>query len=159
MEGFVKKFSLLFLVFILTLFNFVFCADTVLEKAKKHITEVEPTMASMLINTDKKIFILDVRSKSDYDKGHIKGAVLIPSNQVLGNIRENKVYEQINTGKVPDKKQAIIIYSSDGDDGLLAGYLLREKDYNFIFNIRGGFENWKKENLNYEKSKSIFGLF
>ncbi|OGI08230.1 MAG: hypothetical protein A2Y40_08135 [Candidatus Margulisbacteria bacterium GWF2_35_9] len=150
METHIKKIGLPLLFLCLFFSNFLVAGEVNLSVAKKHVTEVEASVANMLINTDKKIFVLDVRSKAEYDQGHISGAVLIPKELLVENIFENKIYPEINKGITPRSMQAIIVYSKDGNDGLLAGYALKKKDFNFIFNIRGGFQSWQATSLNIE---------
>ena len=55
------------------------------EEVAKTLTEVKnisPKQAKELIEKEKDVFVLDVRTQEEYDKVHIKGAYLIPIQEL-----------------------------------------------------------------------------
>ena len=71
--------------------------------------------------------ILDVRDKKQWQKGHIKGAILIPINELKNRVNELKKY----------KDKEIIIYSKSGREGINAGRFLAKEGFKPI-NIKSG---------------------
>ena len=78
--------------------------------------------------------ILDVRSREEYDQGHIPGAILIPDTEI-----EAKAADLL-----PDKDQLILVYCRSGRRSKLAAQSLADLGYT---NIRefGGILDWPYE--------------
>ena len=55
----------------------------------KNLTSEE---ANKLINENKEVLILDVRTKGEYSNGHIPGATLIPSSEIASRVGELEKY-------------------------------------------------------------------
>lgn len=74
--------------------------------------------------------LVDVRSRQEYEEGHLRGAINIP----LGSIDENIL------GKIPKDKN-IIIYCQSGMRSKKACEILDELGYEKIYNLEGGLNN------------------
>lgn len=74
--------------------------------------------------------LLDVRSKKEYDKGHIDGAVNIPLNE----IEEKSTALPIGT--------IIIVYGKDELQGFQAGVRLHDLGHLTVQMLKGGYESW-----------------
>lgn len=83
--------------------------------------------------------LLDVRTPREYAEGHIKGAKLIPVQQLA---------EHLNT--VPHDKQ-VYVYCKSGGRSSRASKLLASNGYTNIENIKGGFDAWKAAGYPVEK--------
>jgi phage shock protein E len=70
--------------------------------------------------------ILDVRSKNEFESGHIKGAVNIPVDQLLGNL-----------SKLKDRNQPIITCCASGMRSASAKSLLITSGFTKVFNGGG----------------------
>jgi NADPH-dependent 2,4-dienoyl-CoA reductase/sulfur reductase-like enzyme/peroxiredoxin family protein/rhodanese-related sulfurtransferase/TusA-related sulfurtransferase len=77
------------------------------------------------------IFILDVRTKDEYDLGHIEGAVNIPVDEIRQNL-----------GKIPRDKK-IIVYCSVGLRGYVACRVLYQNGFNEVYNLSGGYKMYE----------------
>ena len=90
--------------------------------------------AKKLMDSEKDRIILDVRSREEYDQGHIPGAVLIPNTEI-----EAKAADLL-----PDKDQLILVYCRSGRRSKLAAQSLADLGYT---NIRefGGILDWPYE--------------
>jgi len=75
-------------------------------------------------------FILDARTKKEFDAGHIERAVNIPLDDIRGRI-----------GELPKDKD-IWVYCKEGKRSYFATRILRSNGYNAI-NISGGFDMYK----------------
>jgi hydroxyacylglutathione hydrolase len=75
--------------------------------------------------------LLDVRTAEEYAEGHIKGALLIPVQELQQRISE-----------VPQDKQ-VYIYCRSGVRSVRASKILVNAGYTRIENVQGGFMAWK----------------
>lgn len=74
-------------------------------------------------------FIIDVRSKKEYQEGHINGAINIPLFSIKKNI------DKINK----DKK--ILVYCQSGTRSQKALVILKELGFENVYNLKGGLDN------------------
>jgi sulfur-carrier protein adenylyltransferase/sulfurtransferase len=80
---------------------------------------------------------LDVREQSEWDLGHIPGALHIPRAQVDERIRE----------EAPDKTQRIVVYCARGERSRRAGQTLLAQGYETVENLIDGFIGWERRGL------------
>lgn len=76
-------------------------------------------------------FILDVRTKEEFDLGHIPGAVCIPNTELRTRLSE-----------VP-KDRTVLVYCGVGLRGYLAERILRQHGWTDLYNLTGGYKTWK----------------
>lgn len=70
--------------------------------------------------------IVDVRSKGEYNGGHIKGSINIPLDQLKNNL-----------SRLPDKQKAIITCCASGMRSGMAKTILTGNGYQSVFNGGG----------------------
>lgn len=70
--------------------------------------------------------LVDVRTKEEYDEGHLKDAINIP-------------YDEINVDTELDKDKYILVYCKSGKRAQTAEAYLRRVGYDKVYNL-GGFE-------------------
>ncbi len=99
----------------------------------KIITQEE---AKKIIDGQDGYIILDVRTKEEYDAGHIPNAMLLP-NEDIGS-------EDIDI--LPDKKQLILIYCRSGNRSKQAAQKLVDLGYENIMEF-GGIIDWPYETV------------
>ena len=75
--------------------------------------------------------LLDVRRPDEYTAGNIPGAVNIPLDEIRSRMNE-----------IPAGKK-IFIYCEAGLRGYLAQRILRQRGYNSVQNLSGGYQLWK----------------
>ena len=90
--------------------------------------------AELIMESEESYIILDVRTREEYEQGHIPGAILIPDTEI-----EAKAEEALT-----DKDQLILVYCRSGQRSKLAAEALVELSYT---NIRefGGIIDWPYE--------------
>ena len=121
-----KKFLLL-IIFIVAIF-------TGCGKESNTFTELNPDEAEKIIQTEKNILILDVRTPEEYNIKRIPNAVLLPLEEIeIGNLEPLK-----------DKNQKILIYCRSGRRSKLAAKILVENGYTNVFEF-GAIPDWKGE--------------
>ena len=98
--------------------------------------------AMALIEKEKGYILLDVRTKEEYESGHIPGAINIP----LSDINDTPI------SSLPDKSQMILVYCRSGNRSKQASDKLVKLGYINIIEI-GGINSWKGEIVNYRHPK------
>lgn len=79
--------------------------------------------------------VLDVREQSEYDEGHIPGAVLLP----VGSIDEDTA-----AAVIPEKSAAVLVYCRSGNRSKTAAAALAELGYTDVCEF-GGINTWPYE--------------
>ena len=77
--------------------------------------------------------IVDVRTPSEYQYGHLEKAVNIPLNKIEADIKYF----------APDKNQTVVVYCASGHRAGMAEKKLKEMGYNNVINA-GKYEELKK---------------
>jgi rhodanese-related sulfurtransferase len=98
-------------------------------------TNIAPAIASEMINnntTYPNLFVLDVRSQSEYNEGHIDDAILIPLNDLETRIGELIEYKDIE----------IIVYCQSGFRSSQASQILVDHGFLKVYNMVGGYSVW-----------------
>ena len=102
------------------------------EKEKNTYKQISQSEAKALMDSEDNYIILDVRTQTEFDGGHIKGAVLIPDYDI----------EAKAEAMLPDKDQLILVYCRSGRRSKIASEKLAEMGYT---NVRefGGINDWQ----------------
>lgn len=90
--------------------------------------------AKEIMDQNKEVIILDVRTEEEFNSGHIKGAILIPVDEIKTRA------EEILT----DKASAILVYCRSGRRSALAAAELKDFGYRSIYDF-GGILDWPYE--------------
>ena len=98
-----------------------------------NVKNVSGEEAYKLINEDKELIILDVRSKEEYDSGHIPGAKLLPVQSLSMRIDELGVYID----------KPILVYCASGGRSPRAVETLMENDFTNIYHLSRGISSWR----------------
>ena len=100
----------------------------------KSLTQDE---AAKIMESDHDCIVLDVRTQTEYEGGHIPGAVCLP----IADIRENAASVQ---AALPDKHQLLLIYCYAGRRAAEAAKLLTVMGYTNAYEF-GGIVDWTGE--------------
>ena len=98
--------------------------------------QVSPTEAAALMESETNYIILDVRTQTEYDQGHIPGAICVP-NETIGNGE---------IPQLPDKEQLILVYCRSGNRSKQAAQKLVDSGYMNIVEF-GGILSWTGETV------------
>lgn len=96
--------------------------------------QVDTEAAKKLMDTEDDYVILDARTQTEYDEGHIPGAILIPHDTVA-TAAENAL---------PDKGQLILVYCRSGNRSKEASQALVDLGYTNVVEF-GGINSWPYE--------------
>ena len=78
-------------------------------------------------------FLLDVRTKSEWDGGHIDGSIQLSVSAVQAQI------ENI----IPDKHTPVVIYCATGSRSLIAATFMQMMGYTDVTNMEGGYMEYR----------------
>lgn len=79
--------------------------------------------------------VLDVREQSEYDEGHIPGAVLLPVGSIDGDTA---------AAVIPEKSATVLVYCRSGNRSKTAAAALAELGYTDVCEF-GGINTWPYE--------------
>lgn len=88
--------------------------------------------AKRIMDEESDYIIVDAREQSEYDEGHIKGAIIIPYTEI-----EQKAEEML-----PDKEQLILVYCRSGRRSKIAAQSLADMGYTNVKEF-GGIIDWQ----------------
>lgn len=96
---------------------------------------VSSSEAVQLMNRD--AVVVDLRSSSDFKKGHILGAKHIPSAGIEERAKEIS----------KDSAKPVLVYCAAGNYGPQAAAKLRAKGFSEVHALRGGLNNWQADGM------------
>ena len=105
----------------------------VIEYKQPHYREIDAEEAAELMKNLNPL-LLDVRTRAEFDTGHIKNAVLIPVQELQQRVNELAQY----------KHSDILIYCATGTRSTMAAKLLIDNGFKRIVNMRYGIYQWVK---------------
>ena len=98
--------------------------------------KVSAPEAVRLIN-DRDARVVDVRPVADFKKGHLLGAINIPSDKLKSRIGELE----------KDKSRPVLLYCALGGTARESAQLLRKEGFTEALPIKGGLNAWLAANL------------
>ena len=122
-----------FLIMLLTLalpFGCIGCSDG----GSATYEQISGAEAKALMDSESGYIIIDARTQSEYDEGHIPGAILIPEYEIA-DCAENEL---------PDKNQLILVYCRSGRRSKIAAEELVKLGYTNVKEF-GGIIDWEYE--------------
>ena len=99
--------------------------DNALHRGRRLVT------AGELIAHRELYTVIDVRSKTDYDKGHIEGAISIPHEELKERLGEL------------DKNSKYVTHCNKGTTGNAAQNLLLNSGFSEVYNLSGGYSQYR----------------
>lgn len=96
--------------------------------------QISQAEAKNIMDTQDNYVILDARTQSEFDEGHIEGAIMIP---------EYEITERAES-EIPDKNTLILVYCRSGRRSKIAADALVKLGYTNVKEF-GGIIDWKYE--------------
>ena len=124
-----KRFLIALLTFTLPL-GCVGCSDG----GSATYEQISGAEAKALMDSESGYIIMDARTHSDYDQGHIPGAIMIPEYEIADRAEK----------ELPDKNQLILVYCRGGRRSKIAAEELVKLGYTNVKEF-GGIIDWKYE--------------
>ncbi|MGI9319748.1 MAG: rhodanese-like domain-containing protein [bacterium] len=86
--------------------------------------------------------VVDVRSKEEFDKGHIEQSLSLPVESMQDNLKKLNKY----------RGKPLIIICQNGARATKAAGILKKNEFTDLYLLDGGVTSWSKENLPLTKS-------
>lgn len=99
-------------------------------------TLITPLEAKTIMEEQSDVIVLDVRTAEEFAEGHIKGAILLPNDEITAKA----------ASVLPDKNQVILVYCRSGRRSALAANELVALGYTRVFDF-GGIISWPYETV------------
>ena len=96
--------------------------------------QISGAEAKALMDSESGYIIIDARTQSEYDEGHITGAILIPEYEIADRAEK----------ELPDKNQLILVYCRSGRRSKIAAEELVKLGYTNVKEF-GGIIDWEYE--------------
>ena len=96
--------------------------------------QISGAEAKSLMDRESGYIIIDARTKSEYEEGHIRGAILIPEYEIASRAKN----------ELPDKNQLILVYCRSGRRSKIAAEELVKLGYTNVKEF-GGIIDWEYE--------------
>ncbi len=109
----------------------------VIELRESNYSEVSAEEAWNLLLKNPPL-LLDVRTQNEFNQGYIKGAKLIPLQELQSRAAELEQY----------KNQPILIYCATGNRSTTASRILLDQGYKNVMNMRMGIMGWASKGYN-----------
>ena len=93
--------------------------------------EISYCQAKQMLTQNPNAILLDVRSKQEYEEGHLSGSIPLCLYDICK--QANKM--------LPNKEQIIITYCSSGSRSKEAQEILETMGYENVYNLKGGLDN------------------
>ena len=92
------------------------------------------------------VYVLDVRTPSEFNSSHLKGAILIPVTNVFGSNLSSDQLLQARTDEVPKDKK-VLVYCRTGKRSEAASGILVKAGNSQVYNLVGGITAWTEAGL------------
>lgn len=111
----------------------MFFSGCLSDAPKTEYRKITARQAKQILDTEQ-VVLLDVRTQSEFNEGHIKNAVLIPDTEI----------KEKAASIIPDKNAKILVYCRSGRRSELASRALIGMGYSSVYDF-GGIIDWEYE--------------
>lgn len=115
-----------------------------LAAAREEIPETQVAELADRLGGDGAPLVIDVREQSEWDEGHVPGAVHIPRG-----------YLESRIAGVARPDDTLVLVCAGGMRSLLAARNLREMGYEHVESLAGGFTRWKQSGNDYTVPRAL----
>ena len=112
------------------------CVGCVSDGGSATYEQISGAEAKALMDSESGYIIIDARTQSEYDDGHIPGAILIPEYEIADRAEKELL----------DKKQLILAYCRSGRRSKIAAEELVKLGYTNVKEF-GGIIDWEYETV------------
>lgn len=104
------------------------------EEARERVREITPEETRAVMQAAANVVLVDVREESEWEAGHIRGAL---------HIGKGVIERDIET-QIPDTDAEIILYCGGGYRSALAADNLRKMGYTNVSSMAEGWRGWNE---------------
>jgi len=115
----------------------------IVNEAKTRVKEWGFLEVKRRLDAGDKFTLVDVREDSEWDRGHLPGAI---------HLGKGVIERDIETA-VPDKSATLVLYCGGGFRSALAADNLQKMGYTHCISMDGGWRSWTEAGFPTEKGK------
>ncbi|MGD9696381.1 MAG: molybdopterin-synthase adenylyltransferase MoeB [Thermoleophilia bacterium] len=115
-----------------------------LAHAREQVPEVQVPDLATRRDAGTAPLVIDVREQSEWDEGHIPGAV-----HIARSFLESRI------AGVAEPDQEIVLSCASGNRSLLAATTLQEMGFTNVSSLAGGFQRWKQSGQDYDVPQTL----
>jgi len=119
-----------------------FLINDIIETSLRKYKTISPILTVTKLNSGSPI-IVDVREPSEFKKGHIADAILMPVGNLEKQLNKLELY----------KKDEVIVVCHTGTRSAVACTTLTKNGFENVFLMIGGMQSWEENKLPIVKSK------
>jgi rhodanese-related sulfurtransferase len=112
----------------------------IVNDAKSRIKEADVAAYKTMLARGEHPLLVDVREESEYNAGHVKGAVHLGKGVIERDIEQT----------VPDRNTELVLYCGGGFRSALAADNLQKMGYTNVYSLDGGWRALKESGLELE---------
>ncbi len=105
--------------------------ETMSESIKAEYHKIDAETAKNIFDTQEDIIIIDVRTKGEYESGHVENSINIPLDVITATVTE----------QFPNKNEKLYVYCRSGNRSAQAAKLLVKAGYTNVYDF-GGIIDW-----------------
>lgn len=107
------------------------------DEARRRVREISADDVRQQLGTGRSFHLLDVREESEFEAGHLPGAVHLGKGILERDIERT----------VPDLDAEIVLYCGGGYRSVLAADALQRMGYRNVSSMAGGWRGWRDAGL------------
>ena len=105
---------------------------SIVNDAKTRVKETDVPTVKKRMDAGEKFHLVDVREDSEWEKGHIPGAI---------HLGKGVIERDVETA-IPEKDAAIVLYCGGGYRSALSADNLQKMGYTNVLSMDGGWRGW-----------------
>ncbi|WP_019027728.1 rhodanese-like domain-containing protein [Colwellia piezophila] len=130
-------------IFVVKIAPMVLLALALIASAQVSAEDISQAQLQQVMQSNKQVILLDVRTVEEFTDGHIPNAVNIPHKEL-----ESRLAELSGA-----KNTQIVLYCRSGRRVEIATKLLKQHGFNQLDHLTGDFNAWSSNNLPITQSK------
>lgn len=109
----------------------------IVSEAKQQVRECNVLDVTQMLDTEQDFVLVDVREESEWNAGHLPGAIHLGKGVIERDIEKT----------IPDENTKIVLYCGGGYRSALAAWNLQRMGYTNVISMDGGYRGWKEAGL------------
>lgn len=113
--------------------------------AKSCITELSAADLKARMDDGEELMLVDVRESSEYEQGHLPGAMLIPRG--ILEAAADPGYPKHIPEFAAARDRRVVVYCATSGRSAMAAAVLQMMGYRNVLSLAGGFSEWENSGL------------
>lgn len=114
-----------------------------LTEARSRVKGILPDDLMAMMEAGEDFLLVDVREESEYARGYIEGALLVPRG-ILEGAADHRCPNRENA-LCNSRERKVVVYCHSGGRSAMAADTLQQMGFKQVFNLEGGIVNWEAE--------------